>query len=107
MRYIAHWAHRRHHDSARRPDTRIRLHRMALWVVPAKLAVVALLLVLPSGLAIGLGAAHGVAVLIAGVVALALMMARRGRRRPAVSHHPYMATETSTDRIDNGESREP
>jgi hypothetical protein len=55
---------------------------VALGVVAAKLAIIALILVLPSGLAIGLGAAHGVALLVAAVVAaVSLLVIKRHRSR--------------------------
>jgi hypothetical protein len=69
-------------------STRGRRRRMALGVVVAKLAIVALVLVLPSGLAIGLGAAHGVALLITAVGAVSLLVFKRYRdRRSAPPRH--------------------
>jgi hypothetical protein len=61
-----------------------RRHRVVLGVVAAKLAIIALILVLPSGLAIGLGAAHGVVVLVAAVGAVSLLVIKRHRSRRSV-----------------------
>ena len=62
------------HTGDQAPSTRTRRYRLALWAVPAKLTIIALILVLPSELAIGLGAAHGIALLIAGVAAVSLLV---------------------------------
>lgn len=56
-------------------------HRVALGLVAAKAAIIALLLALPSGLAIGLGAAHGVVLLIAGVTVAGLLVSKVVRSR--------------------------
>jgi hypothetical protein len=77
MRHPTRTFHGRSGDPA--PGTRSRRRRVALGVVTAKVAIVALILVLPSGLAIGLGAAHGVALLVAGVAAVSLLVVQRHR----------------------------
>lgn len=64
---------------------------LVLRIMLVKLAVVALLLILPSGLAISLGAAHGVALLLLLVSAAATLVLYRLRGktlRPALSHRP-------------------
>lgn len=68
--------------------TRGRRHRVALGVVAAKLAIIALILVLPSGLAIGLGAAHGAVVLVAAVGAVSLLVIKRHRNRRSAHTTP-------------------
>jgi hypothetical protein len=70
-------------------DDRTRRRRVALGVIAAKLAIVALLLVLPSGLAIGFGAAHGVALLIAAVTAALLLVFKRDSSLPFLRHRPH------------------
>jgi len=71
----------RHAHSGDPARTRGRRRRVALGVIAAKVAIIALILVLPSGLAIGLGAAHGVALLVAGVAAVSLLVIKRHRNR--------------------------
>jgi hypothetical protein len=65
---------------------------VVLGMILVKLGFVALILVLPSGLAISLGAAHGVAllaVLVSAAVTL-VVYKRRGRTlRQALSHRPH------------------
>jgi hypothetical protein len=61
-------------------------------VVAAKLVVVAVVLVLPSGLALSIGAAHAagmLAVLTAAVVALLVARRRGGPWRAALAHLPF------------------
>lgn len=50
-----------------------------MGVVAAKLAIVALVLALPTSLAIGLGVAHAAMALVALVVVLTLVVLRRHR----------------------------
>ncbi len=60
-------------------------------IILVKLGVIALILVLPFGLAISLGAAHGVALLVLLVVAAVTLLVYRLRGRtlhPALSHRP-------------------
>lgn len=71
--------------------TRSRRHRrrwVAIGLVAAKLAVVAAIVLVPSGLAVSLGAAHAVAMvflLVAGAVAV-LVTRRRGRSVRGLLH---------------------
>lgn len=48
--------------------------------IAVKVAIVALVLMLPSGLALSLGAAHGVALLLVAVVAVVLLVVRHRKR---------------------------
>ena len=60
-------------------------------IILVKLGVIALILVLPFGLAISLGAAHGVALLVLFVVAAAALLVYKLRGRtlpPALSRRP-------------------
>ena len=60
-------------------------------IILVKLGVIALILVLPFGLAISLGAAHGVALLVLLVVAAVTLLVYKLRGRtlhPALSHRP-------------------
>jgi hypothetical protein len=52
---------------------------VALAAVAVKLAIVAVVLVVPSGLAVSLGAAHGVAMLVVLVAAVVLLLVARRR----------------------------
>jgi hypothetical protein len=63
-----------------------------LGIILVKLGIVAVILILPSGLAISLGAAHGVALLVLLVSAAVTLVVykRRGKTlRPALSHRPH------------------
>jgi hypothetical protein len=79
-------------DVGRAPaSTRRKRPRTMLLVILAKAAIVVLFLALPSGLAISLGAAHGVALLVLLVVAAVALVAskRWGRtRRLELPHRP-------------------
>lgn len=94
MRYAYHQTHGRgpgqahetapggvHDDAAgRAPATQRRCpHRVAYWIIAVKLVIVAAIIALPSGLVIGLGAAHGFGLAIAAVIAGALLILRRHR----------------------------
>ena len=60
-------------------------------IILVKLGIIALLLVLPFGLAISLGAGHGVALLVLLVVAAVTPLVNKLRGRtlhPALSHWP-------------------
>ena len=64
---------------------------MVFGIIVVKLGVIALLLVLPFGLAISLGAAHGVALLVLLVVAAVTLLVYKLRGRtlhPALLHRP-------------------
>lgn len=64
---------------------------MVFGIILVKLGVIALILVLPFGLAISLGAAHGVALLVLLVVAAVTLLVYKLRGRtlhPALSHRP-------------------
>ena len=64
---------------------------MVFGIILVKLGVIALILVLPFGLAISLGAAHGVAMLVLLVVAAVTLLVYKLRGRtlpPALSHRP-------------------
>ena len=64
---------------------------MVFGIILVKLGVIALLLILPFGLAISLGAAHGVALLVLLVVAAVTLLVYKLRDRtlpPALSHWP-------------------
>jgi amino acid permease len=56
-------------------------HRSVALIVTLKVVIVALVLVLPSGLAISLGAAHGVALALVAVAAGVLLVVRHVRNR--------------------------
>jgi hypothetical protein len=56
-------------------------HRSAALIIAVKVAIIALVLVLPSGLAISLGAAHVVAIVLVAVSLAALMIVRHLRNR--------------------------
>lgn len=60
-------------------------------VVLAKALIVAGLVFLPSGVAISLGAVHGVVLLAVGVGVTAVLLSarRRGRSRPEPLHRPH------------------
>lgn len=53
---------------------------MAL-LIAVKVGIVVLVLVLPSGLALSFGAAHGVALLLLGAAAVVLLIARAAKHR--------------------------
>jgi hypothetical protein len=60
-------------------------------IVAAKLAVVAVVVVLPSGLALSIGAVHAAGMLVvlaAAVVALLVVRRRGGRWRVVLAHLP-------------------
>jgi hypothetical protein len=62
-----------------------------VWAILVKLGIITLLLVLPFGLAISLGAGHGVALLVLLVVAAVMLLVNKLRGRtlpPALSHRP-------------------
>ena len=64
---------------------------MVFGIILIKLGVIALILVLPFGLAISLGAAHGVALLVLLVVAAVTLLVYKLRGRtlpPALLHRP-------------------
>ena len=64
---------------------------MVFGIILVKLGVIALLLILPFGLAISLGAAHGVALLVLLVVAAVTLLVYKLRGRtlpPVLSHRP-------------------
>ena len=64
---------------------------MVFGIILVKLGVIALLLILPFGLAISLGAAHGVALLVLLVVAAVTLLVYKLRGRtlhPALSYRP-------------------
>ena len=64
---------------------------MVFGIILVKLGIITLLLVLPFGLAISLGAAHGVALLVLLVVAAVMPLVNKLRGRtlpPARSHRP-------------------
>ena len=64
---------------------------MVFGIILVKLGVIALILALPFGLAISLGAAHGVALLVLLVVAAVTLLVyklRGGTLHPALSHRP-------------------
>ncbi len=64
---------------------------MVFGIILVKLGVIALILVLPFGLAISLGAAHGVALLVLLVVAAVTLLVYKLRGRPlhpALLHRP-------------------
>ena len=64
---------------------------MVFGIILVKLGVIALLLILPFGLAISLGAAHGVALLVLLVVAAVTLLVYKLRGRtlhPALLHRP-------------------
>jgi hypothetical protein len=64
---------------------------MVFGIILVKLGVIALILVLPFGVAISLGAAHGVALLVLLVVAAVTLLVYKLRGRtlpPALSHRP-------------------
>ena len=64
---------------------------MVFGIILVKLGVIALILVLPFGLAISLGAAHGVALLVLLVVAAVTLLVyklRGGTLPPALVHRP-------------------
>jgi hypothetical protein len=64
---------------------------MVFGIILVKLGVIALLLILPFGLTISLGAAHGVALLVLLVVAVVTLLVYKLRGRtlpPALSHRP-------------------
>jgi hypothetical protein len=82
-------------DTGVGPDhgsTRRRARWMVVFgIILIKLAVIALILVLPFGLAISLGAAHGIALLVLLVVAAVTLLVYKLRGRtlhPALSHRP-------------------
>lgn len=70
-------------------------HRTALRVVAAKLVILAVVMasgLVTSGLAIGLGLAHGIAVLIAAGALMTLLAVRRRRKAPwGASSEPRQA----------------
>ena len=75
-----------------RGSTRRRPRWMIVFgIILIKLGVIALILVLPFGLAISLGAAHGVALLVLLVVAAVTLLVYKLRGRtlhPALLHRP-------------------
>jgi hypothetical protein len=71
------------------PKRSTRRRIVVLGIVVVKLAVVAIILILPSGLAISLGAVHGVALLVllaSAAVTLVVLKLRGGAMRPELSH---------------------
>ena len=88
MRHLPGSGH--HHGSERAGGRR---YRAVFGIAAVKLAVVALFVALPSGLAIGLGAAHGVALAVAGVAALSLFLFRRNRKPRSLVSHPQHGEE--------------
>lgn len=70
--------------------------RRSRWLVVSgvllvKASIIAGLVLLPSGLAISLGVAHGLVLLVVGggVVAALLVARRRGAARPALAHRAH------------------
>lgn len=66
------------HETPRTSHTR---HRSIALVVAVKVVIVVLVLALPSGVALSLGAAHGVALLLAAVAAVVLLVVKHRSRR--------------------------
>lgn len=75
------------HDTLRRGKG-----RSVALVLAVKLGIVVLVLVLPSGLAFSLGAAHGLVLLMLGVAAAVLLIARGIERRRA-SDRPHLGEQ--------------
>lgn len=95
-------AHGGHPDDRVRPasDTRVRRRRrMWVTVLAAKVVVVGVLLLVPAGLAISLGAAHlaAVVLMLAGVAVAAVLLRRRvPALRRFLPHGPHHHDEVDT-----------
>jgi hypothetical protein len=83
-------------DAGHPPGSSRWTHRRLVLIILTKLGLVALLLVLPAGLAISLGAAHVVIVLLivaGGAVALVIRRSRGSAPRAARSHRFLQSTD--------------
>jgi hypothetical protein len=68
-------------------------HRSLVLILAVKAAIVVVIVALPSWLALSLGAAHGVAVVLAAVAAAVLLVAGRLRRRKRTGGTAMLTTE--------------